>query len=57
MGVHTSHNTGGNIRSLVANDKTEFKILTVGLLANSEIMRQPIKKHGSKKKIRVLERN
>jgi hypothetical protein len=29
-GVHTSHNTGGSIRSLVANDKKDFKIFTFG---------------------------
>jgi hypothetical protein len=27
-GVHTGHNTGDKVRLLVANDETEFKILT-----------------------------
>jgi len=25
---HTDHSTGGNVRSLVANNETEFEILT-----------------------------
>jgi hypothetical protein len=30
FGIHTGHNTAGNIRSFVANPFTEFKILTFG---------------------------
>jgi len=39
----TGHNTAGNVRSLVANHVTELKkLLTFGLLRNSEIKIQPI---------------
>jgi hypothetical protein len=30
IGIHTSHNTAGNVRSFVANRITEFKILSFG---------------------------
>jgi hypothetical protein len=30
FGIHTGHNTAGNIRSFVANRFTEFKMLTFG---------------------------
>ena len=40
MWGHTGHSRGGNLRSLVANDETEFEILTFSdLLENSEIKR------------------
>jgi hypothetical protein len=32
FGIHTSHNTAGKVRSLVANRVTEFKILTFGTM-------------------------
>ena len=49
FGVHTGHNMAGNIRSLVANHITEFKILLSALLGNGEIKRQPIGNQGSEK--------
>jgi Fe2+ transport system protein FeoA len=43
MMMTTGHNTAGNVRSLVANHVTELKkLLTFGLLRNSEIKIQPI---------------
>jgi hypothetical protein len=30
FGIHTGHNTAGNVRSLAANRVTELKILTFG---------------------------
>ena len=50
FGVHTGHNMAGNVRSLVANHITEFKILLSDLLGNGEIKRQPIGNQGSEKK-------
>ena len=49
MGVHTAHNTTGNVRPLVANHITEFKILLSDPLGNGEIKRQPIGNQGSEK--------
>ena len=37
MGVHTGHNTAGNVRSLVANHITGFKVLLSDLLGNGEV--------------------
>jgi len=47
LGVHTGHNTAGNVRPLVANHITEFKILLLDLLGNGEIKRQPTGNQGS----------
>ena len=52
LGVHTGHNTAGNVRSLVANHIREFKILLSDMLGNGEIKRQPIGNQGSGKKIK-----
>ena len=49
FGVHTGHNTAGNVRSLVANHITEFKILLSDLLGNGDIKRQPTGNQGSEK--------
>ena len=49
FGVHTGHNTAGNVRSMVANHITEFKILLSDLLRNGESKRQPIGNQGSEK--------
>ena len=46
FGDHTGHITAGNVRSLVANRITEFKILLSGLLANGEIKIEPIGNQG-----------
>jgi len=55
FGAHTGHNTAGNVRSLVANHITEFKILLSDLLRNGEIKRQPTGNQGSEK-IQVMEK-
>jgi len=49
LGVHTGHNTAGNVRSFVANHITEFKILLSDLLGKGEIKRRPIGNQGSEK--------
>ena len=55
FGIHTGHDTAGNVRSLVSNHVTEFKkFLLLDLLGNSKIKRQPIGNQGSGKKVQVV---
>jgi hypothetical protein len=57
FGIHTGHNTAGNVRSFVANRVTElknFNLWTYG--KNGEIKRQAIGNQRSGKEFQVMEK-